>query len=147
MDRRIGAKDFGAAMRAAKRLGEDEVAVVKACAAAEANASNGGALLDVVLYAIGERDLMASFVTDLAKESGNAAMLAALGQLAVQHNDAHAMLLIGKTALARGLAMDPCAFPEIGAVIQSDRFSTRSLHRLLGRAHGKRFRSTRHIAG
>ena len=31
MDRRIGAKDFGAAMRAAKRVGEDQVAIVKAC--------------------------------------------------------------------------------------------------------------------
>jgi soluble lytic murein transglycosylase len=36
MDKRIGAKDFGAAMRAAKRLGDNEVAIVKGCAAAEA---------------------------------------------------------------------------------------------------------------
>src|SRR5262249_15110187 len=36
MDRRIGAKDFGAAMRAAKRVGSNEVAIVKACTAAEA---------------------------------------------------------------------------------------------------------------
>jgi soluble lytic murein transglycosylase len=48
MDRRIGAKDFGAAMRAAKRLGDDQVAIVKACAAAEAKAANGGKLLDAV---------------------------------------------------------------------------------------------------
>jgi len=48
MDRRIGAKDFGAAMRAAKRLGSNEVAIVKACAAAEANATKGGELLDAV---------------------------------------------------------------------------------------------------
>jgi len=37
MDKRIGAKDFGAAMRAAKRLGPGRVAIVKACEAAEAN--------------------------------------------------------------------------------------------------------------
>ncbi len=33
MDKRIGAKDFGAAMRAAKRLGPGRVAIVKACEA------------------------------------------------------------------------------------------------------------------
>ena len=48
MDWRISAKDFGAAMRAAKRLGDDEVAIVKACAAAEANSTKAGALLDAV---------------------------------------------------------------------------------------------------
>ena len=42
MDWRIGAKDFSAAMRAAKRLGDDEVAIVKACAAAEANSTKAG---------------------------------------------------------------------------------------------------------
>jgi len=48
MDRRIGAKDFGAAMRAAKRLGNDQVAIAKACIAAEAKSANGGKLLDAV---------------------------------------------------------------------------------------------------
>src|SRR5262249_44784386 len=45
MDRRIAAKDFGAAMRAAKRLGAARVEVVKACEAAEANTTKGGPLL------------------------------------------------------------------------------------------------------
>ncbi len=67
-----------------------------------------------ILYVIGERDLVASFVADLAKESSDAATIGALGQLTAQHNDARAMLLIGKTALARGLAMDQYAFPDIG---------------------------------
>ena len=48
MDRRIGAKDFGAAMRAAKRLGPGQVAIIKACAAAEANSKKGDALLKEV---------------------------------------------------------------------------------------------------
>lgn len=48
MDERIGAKDFGAAMRAAKKIGEDQVAIVKACTAAEAKSPNGGRLLDAV---------------------------------------------------------------------------------------------------
>jgi soluble lytic murein transglycosylase len=67
-----------------------------------------------ILYAIGERDLIASFVTDLAEESSDATAIAALGQLTAHHSDARAMLLIGKTALARGLAMDQYAFPDIG---------------------------------
>ena len=49
MDRRIGAKDFGAAMRAAKRVGDAQVAIVKACTAAEAKSARAGALLDAVL--------------------------------------------------------------------------------------------------
>ena len=48
MDRRIGAKDFSAAMRAAKRVGADQVAIVKACIAAEGKSHNEGALLDAV---------------------------------------------------------------------------------------------------
>jgi len=48
MDERIGAKDFGAAMRSAKKLGEDQVAIVKACTAAEAKSASGGKLLDAV---------------------------------------------------------------------------------------------------
>ena len=48
MDRRIGAKDFGAAMRAAKRLGPAQVAIVKACDAAKANSTKSGALLEAV---------------------------------------------------------------------------------------------------
>ena len=59
-----------------------------------------------ILYAIGERDLVASFVTDLAEESSDAAA-AALGQLAAHYNHARAMLLIGKAALARDIGVPP----------------------------------------
>jgi soluble lytic murein transglycosylase len=67
-----------------------------------------------ILYAIGDRDLFVSFVTDLAEESRNPAVIAGVGQLAGRYNDATAMLLIGKTALARDLAMEEYAFPDIG---------------------------------
>jgi len=67
-----------------------------------------------ILYAIGERDLIASFVTEFAEESSDAVTIAALGQLTTHYNDARAMLLIGKTALVRGLVMDQYAFPDIG---------------------------------
>src|SRR4029077_16525058 len=48
MDRRIGAKDFGAAMRAAKRVGADQGAIVRACSAALAKSHNWGKRLDAV---------------------------------------------------------------------------------------------------
>ncbi len=38
MDKRIGAKEIGAAMRAAKRLGDDYVSIVKACSAVKGDA-------------------------------------------------------------------------------------------------------------
>ena len=66
------------------------------------------------LYAIDEFDLLLSFVSDLAETSSDVATLSALGELTARHNDAQAMLVIGKTALARGLAMERYAFPEIG---------------------------------
>jgi hypothetical protein len=53
-------------------------------------------------------------VTDLAGESSDQAVIAGLGKLTAHYNDAQAMLLIGKTALARGLPMDLYAFPDLG---------------------------------
>jgi soluble lytic murein transglycosylase len=67
-----------------------------------------------ILYSIGERDLALSFMTDLAKESNDVAFVAAVGQVTERHDDVQAMLLIGKTALARGMAADQYAFPDIG---------------------------------
>src|SRR5437588_819261 len=85
-----------------------------------ADSANTQALADELvraadmLYTVGERDLAASFVSDLAEQSGDAATLAALGELTGRRNHAHAMLEIGRIALARGLAVDPYAFPTIG---------------------------------
>jgi soluble lytic murein transglycosylase len=67
-----------------------------------------------MLYTLGERDVVRSFVADLADQSDDAALLAALGELTARRNDARAMLELGKTALGRGLAMDIYAFPTIG---------------------------------
>jgi soluble lytic murein transglycosylase len=43
-----------------------------------------------MLYAIGEVDLLLSFVSDLAETSSNVATLSALGELTARHNDAQA---------------------------------------------------------
>jgi soluble lytic murein transglycosylase len=67
-----------------------------------------------ILYQIGEGDLVLSFVTDLARESSDPAVIAGLGKLTAHFHDAQAMLLVGKTALARGLPMDLYAFPDVG---------------------------------
>jgi soluble lytic murein transglycosylase len=67
-----------------------------------------------MLYTLGERDLVLSFVVDLAEQSQDAAALVALGELTGRRNDARAMLEIGKAALGRGLALDLYAFPTIG---------------------------------
>ncbi len=48
MDKRIGAKDFSGASRAARRLGDDDRSIVKACAAVAANAAKALDLLDAV---------------------------------------------------------------------------------------------------
>jgi soluble lytic murein transglycosylase len=67
-----------------------------------------------MLYEIGERDVVFYFVDDFAEQSTDVSALEALGELAGRRNDAHAMLEIGKSALARGLALDHYAFPTIG---------------------------------
>jgi soluble lytic murein transglycosylase len=67
-----------------------------------------------MLYVLGERDVVLYFVADLAEQSTDVAVLAALAELTGRRNDARAMLQIGKPALARGLALDHYAFPTIG---------------------------------
>ena len=67
-----------------------------------------------ILYAVGERDLAVSFMSDVAEESSDVTAITALGQLTERYNDARAMSLIGKVALARGFAMEQYAFPDIG---------------------------------
>ncbi len=85
-----------------------------------ANPADDAALADErvraadMLYALGERDVVLSFVADLAEQSTDVAVLVALAELTGRRNDARAMLQIGKPALARGLALDNYAFPTIG---------------------------------
>jgi soluble lytic murein transglycosylase len=51
---------------------------------------------------------------DLAEDSTDVPTLAAVADVTGSHNDARAMLELGKTALGRGLALDTYAFPTIG---------------------------------
>jgi soluble lytic murein transglycosylase len=67
-----------------------------------------------ILYAIDERNLVLPFVADLADRTQDATALNAVAELTGKHNDARAMLLLGKSALGRGLPLDHHAFPTIG---------------------------------
>jgi soluble lytic murein transglycosylase len=53
MDKRIGAKDFSGASRAAQRLGSDELSIVKACVAAMANETKALDRFDAVETRLG----------------------------------------------------------------------------------------------
>jgi soluble lytic murein transglycosylase len=51
---------------------------------------------------------------DLADKATDAGALATLAEIATRHNDARATLLIGKTALSRGLPLEHYAYPDFG---------------------------------
>jgi soluble lytic murein transglycosylase len=67
-----------------------------------------------LLYAIGERDMVVAFGADLAEQSTDVAAMSALAEEMGRHDDARAMLELGRTALGRGLPLDAYAFPTIG---------------------------------
>jgi soluble lytic murein transglycosylase len=67
-----------------------------------------------LLYAADARDLVVPFVTDLAENALDIGTLVVMAEVARKHNDARAMLLIGKGALRRGFALDLYAFPING---------------------------------
>jgi soluble lytic murein transglycosylase len=67
-----------------------------------------------LLYAIGERDIVVAFGADLAEQSTDVATMSALAEEMGRHDDARAMLELGKTALGRGMPLAAYAFPTIG---------------------------------
>jgi soluble lytic murein transglycosylase len=67
-----------------------------------------------ILYAIDERDLIATMAADLGENATDTAALATLASIPARHHDARATLLIGKAALRRGLPFERYAFPDFG---------------------------------
>jgi soluble lytic murein transglycosylase len=67
-----------------------------------------------LLYTVGERELVLSFMTDLAERSDDVVVLSALADLAARNGDARTVMLVGKAALGRGLPLEKYAFPDIG---------------------------------
>lgn len=67
-----------------------------------------------MLYAIDERDLVASAVADLADRAPDPAALAAVAALIERREDARALALLGRTAVGRGLPFEYYAYPIAG---------------------------------
>jgi len=67
-----------------------------------------------ILYAIGERDMLASIYAELGESATDIAGMAVLGDLAAKNGDGRAMLLLGEYAYARGLPLEYYAYPIVG---------------------------------
>src|SRR5262245_32132708 len=67
-----------------------------------------------ILYAIGERDLVAGGLAELGERSTDMATLAAVGEVAGRYEDARTMVLLGKATLGRGPPFEHYAFPTGG---------------------------------
>ena len=67
-----------------------------------------------ILYALDERDMLASIYAELGESATDIAGMAMLGELAAKHGDGRAMLLLGEYAYARGLPLDYYAYPVVG---------------------------------
>jgi len=67
-----------------------------------------------ILYALNERDLLASIYAELGDSCNDVAGLTALAELAGKHGDGRAMLLLGQGAYSRGLPLDYFAYPTFG---------------------------------
>ncbi len=99
-----------------------------------------------LLYAIDERDLIAGALADLGDRLTDVPTLAAIGEVAARNGDARAMLLLGKSALARGLPLDHYAFPTVGIPeYRADRTGGRAGGDLRHRAPGEHVQSAHHL--
>jgi soluble lytic murein transglycosylase len=67
-----------------------------------------------ILYALDERDMLASIYAEIGESGTDIAGMAALGELAAKHDDGRSMLLLGQYAHGRGLPLDYYAYPIIG---------------------------------
>lgn len=67
-----------------------------------------------ILYALDERDMLASIFAELGESANDIAGMAVLAEVAGKNNDPRAMLLLGKGALGRGLPLDYYAYPIAG---------------------------------
>ena len=109
---RHGTTYYGQLARA--RLGFSDLAASRPAPEPADDSSNEPLRAADILYDIGEGDLALSFLSDLAAEGSDPAVISGLGKLAARYHDAQAMLQVGKTALGRGLPLDYYAYPDIG---------------------------------
>jgi len=67
-----------------------------------------------ILYALDERDMLASMFAELGESGTDVAGMAMLAETAAKRGDGRAMLLLGKGAYGRGLPLDYYAYPVVG---------------------------------
>lgn len=67
-----------------------------------------------ILYALDERDMLASIFAELGESGTDIAGMAALGEIAAKHDDGRSMLLLGQSAYNRGLPLEYYAYPIVG---------------------------------
>lgn len=67
-----------------------------------------------ILYALDERDMLASIYAELGESATDVAGLAMLAEVAGRHGDGRAMVLLGSGAFGRGLPLDYYAYPVVG---------------------------------
>jgi soluble lytic murein transglycosylase len=67
-----------------------------------------------ILYALNERDMIASMYAELGESAHDVAGMAMLGELAHKHGDGRAMVLLGSGGYGRGLPLDYYAYPVVG---------------------------------
>ena len=95
-----------------------------------------------LLYALDQRDMLASMFAELGESGRDVAGMAALAEVAGKHDDARAMLLLGESAVRRGLPLGLLRLSGGGpARLQADRAAGRPRGRLFDRPPGKPFPS------
>jgi soluble lytic murein transglycosylase len=67
-----------------------------------------------ILYALNERDMLASIYAELGESGTDVGGLSTLAELADKHGDGRAMLLLGEGAYGRGLPLEYYAYPTVG---------------------------------
>jgi len=67
-----------------------------------------------ILYALNERDMLASIFAEIGESGTDIAGMAALAEVAARHEDGRSLLLLGQGAYGRGLPLDYYAYPIFG---------------------------------
>ena len=67
-----------------------------------------------LLYALNERDLLASIFAEIGANGTDIAGMTMLAEVAAKHDDGRSMVLLGEEAYGRGLPFDYFAYPTFG---------------------------------
>jgi soluble lytic murein transglycosylase len=113
---RVPTAYYGQIARAKLGLSDIGIGQPPALSAAERAALRNVDVVRAVdlLYAANERDLVVTFVADLADKAADMGPLLVAAEICAQQRDARAMLYLGKDAIARGLPFAHVAFPTVG---------------------------------